>query len=55
MRHLLAEAIALEKGLKVCGAHPEQVWYDESECPACSLMRELSRTQKAALPGKKGL
>lgn len=45
MQHLLADAIALEKGLKVCAKHPELVWYDTRECPACSLMQELSKTQ----------
>lgn len=43
-RESFIEALASEKGLKVCMKHPEEVRYDERECPACSLMAEMSKT-----------
>jgi hypothetical protein len=43
---LLVQAILEETyGVKICGAHPEPVHYDEQECPCCKMEKETCEPQ----------
>ena len=53
----LAEAMRQEKMPKCCGNHPDPVFYDEPECPACAIIAEnagdLLRRYRSLLREKK--